>query len=158
MEPINHSNHELVRDFFSEQWGDSKVIVSSGVYVYSELEGFIYKSKETIVGLITCVIRDIECEIISLNSLQEKRGIATKLISEVEERAIKRRCDRISIITTNDNLRALKFYQKRGYRINKVIPDAVNKAREIKPTIPLIGYNNIPLNDEIQLIKKLNLN
>ena len=61
----------------------------------------------------------------------------------------------ISLITTNDNLHALKFYQKRGYRIVKIITDAVTKARKIKPSIPLVGNDDIPLHDEIQLMKRL---
>jgi hypothetical protein len=57
------------------------------------------------------------------------------------------------LITTNDNLNALEFYQKRGYRIIEVISDAVNKARKVKPSIPLIGYKGIPLQDELRLKK-----
>ena len=62
---------------------------------------------------------------------------------------------KITLITTNDNLIELKFYQKRGYRIVKVIPDAVTEARKVKPMIPFIGNDDIPLHDELLLQKHL---
>jgi hypothetical protein len=48
-------------------------------------------------------------------------------------------------------LNALGFYQKRGFEIVAVYCGAVNESRKRKPSIPLIGYNNIPLRDEIEL-------
>lgn len=60
---------------------------------------------------------------------------------------------RIWLITTNDNLNALGFYQKRGFRIKAVYPGAVDEARRIKPEIPLAASNGIPIRDEIELEK-----
>ncbi|MFP3471139.1 GNAT family N-acetyltransferase, partial [Micrococcus sp. SIMBA_144] len=62
-------------------------------------------------------------------------------------------CSRITLITTNDNLAALKFYQKRGFVMTAIHRNAVEKARKIKPEIPLIGNDGIPIRDEIQLEK-----
>ncbi|PTL13689.1 GNAT family N-acetyltransferase, partial [Staphylococcus gallinarum] len=56
---------------------------------------------------------------------------------------------------TNENLRALYFYQKKGYRITEILPNAVDKARTLKPTIPLVGENGIEIKDEIILIRKI---
>jgi hypothetical protein len=55
------------------------------------------------------------------------------------------------LITTNDNLNALRFYQKRGFRLAALYPGAVDESRTIKPQIPLVGENGIPLHDEIRL-------
>ncbi|EPE61206.1 hypothetical protein L479_02426 [Exiguobacterium sp. S17] len=59
----------------------------------------------------------------------------------------------MSLFTTNDNLRALAFYQKRGWRLAGIIPGAVDEARLQKPSIPMIGEHGIPLHDEIILHK-----
>jgi len=90
-----------------------------------------------------------------VDSIKEGNGIGSKLMNEVELLAKQKGINKIKLITTNDNLQALKFYQKRGYRIVRVITDAVVKAREIKPSIPLIGNDGIPLNDELELVKIL---
>lgn len=69
---------------------------------------------------------------------------------------MKKRCKVIKLITTNDSLLALKFFQKRGFVLSKIINNAVEKARKLKPEIPLIGNDGIPIRDEIELIKDLN--
>jgi hypothetical protein len=53
--------------------------------------------------------------------------------------------------TTNDNLNALRFYQKRGFVLVSVHRNAVIKSRQLKPEIPLTGNDGIPLRDEIEL-------
>ncbi|MGV3240578.1 GNAT family N-acetyltransferase, partial [Streptococcus hyovaginalis] len=64
-------------------------------------------------------------------------------------------CDQVKIITTNDNLLALKFYQKRGYCLAELLKDAVKEARKIKPEIPFLGNDGIPIRDEVVLVKNL---
>jgi L-amino acid N-acyltransferase YncA len=83
--------------------------------------------------------------------LREGQGIGSKLIEQVIEEARTRGCKRLFLITTNDNLNALGFYQKRGFEIAAVHRGAVNESRKIKPGIPLVGYHSIPLRDEIEL-------
>ncbi|MNP70506.1 putative acetyltransferase [compost metagenome] len=86
----------------------------------------------------------------------ENKGTGTALIKRVEKEAVEKGCQQLSLITTNDNLYALGFYQKRGFRLLEIFPNAVEKAREIKPRIPLIADNGIPIQDEILLRKSIN--
>ncbi len=106
-------------------------------------------------GLVTYRIRNRDCEIVSLDSLDEGRGIGTALLRAVVDEARVRRCVCLVLTTTNDNLRALGFYQKRGFTLVKVRPGAVDETRKMKPAIPEIGENGIPLRDEIDLEMKL---
>ncbi len=91
----------------------------------------------------------------TLDSLEEFQGIGSALLKAAEGIAQAHHCTRIWLVTTNDNLNALRFYQKRGYRITGVHPDAVTEARKLKPYIPTIGEFGIPLRDEIELEKKI---
>lgn len=126
-------------------------------YDCSTLDGFAVINEEyKIIGLITYIIKNNECEIISLDSIEEGKGIGTSLIREVDKVARNNNCKLLKLITTNDNLLALKFYQKRGFHLSKILKNAVEKAREIKPEIPLIGNDGIPIRDEIELEKLLN--
>ncbi|MFD2829633.1 GNAT family N-acetyltransferase [Corticicoccus populi] len=151
----NIPNKKIVK-FFKSHWGSSEMVLSSGVYDCSKLDGFaIVNDKEEIIGLITYIIKGKEIEIISLDSIDEGKGIGTFLVQEIEKHAVKKTCNAVRLITTNDNLSALKFYQKRGFVLKNIINNAVNKARKLKPEIPLIGNNGIPIRDEIELIKKL---
>ena len=78
-------------------------------------------------------------------------GVGTALLDAVRDAAVQAGCRRIWLITTNDNLRALGFYQKRGYRLVAVHRDALQRSRELKPSIPLVSPDGIPLRDEIEL-------
>lgn len=152
---ITIHNRDRMIQFFEEHWWSSQMIISSGIYNCDQLDGYIYEEAEEILGLLTYVFHEEALEVISLDSVQEGQGIGSKLMQAVELLAKQKGLLKITLLTTNDNLNALKFYQKRGYRIVKVIPDAVTKARAIKPSIPLIGDKGIPLHDELQLEKLL---
>ncbi|WP_226641602.1 GNAT family N-acetyltransferase [Mesobacillus subterraneus] len=146
---------EKIIEFFKMHWGTQEMVISSGVYDCSTLDGFAIVKENDIIGLVTYVIRGHECEIISLDSIEEGKGIGTSLVKEVETLAFEKKWKSVKLITTNDNLLALKFYQKRGFVISRVINNAVEKARKLKPEIPLVGNDGIPIRDEIELIKLL---
>jgi len=62
---------------------------------------------------------------------------------------------RLWVTTTNDNLSALAFYQKRGFHLRHLRPGAVDETRRIKPSIPPVAGNGIPIRDEIELCRNL---
>jgi ribosomal protein S18 acetylase RimI-like enzyme len=140
-----------LRQFWVEHWGGETMITRGNVYRPEQLEGFVIEDDGEWIGLLTYFIKDGECEITSLDSLREGQGIGTKLMDGIVEEARRQKCERVFLITTNDNLNALGFYQKRGFELVAVHRGAVNESRKIKPSIPLIGMNNIPLHDEIEL-------
>ncbi len=53
-------------------------------------------------------------------------------------------------------MNALRFYQKRGFVLVAIHRDALDISRKLKPEIPLIGNDGIPLRDEIELEMILN--
>jgi len=145
---LTQSDLPRLRDFWIEQWGSDFMVVHNDVIRYDEVEGFIY---EDWAGVITFMIRGEECEITSLDSMSEGKGVGTALVGEVLRETKEKKCRRIFLITTNDNLHALGFYQRRRFELVAIHRGALNESRKIKPSIPLIGENNIPLRDEIEL-------
>jgi GNAT superfamily N-acetyltransferase len=137
-----------LRNFWVEQWGSDFMMVHHEIIRYDEVEGFIH---DDWTGLVTFKITDRECEIVSLDSLREGRGIGTALIETVLQEAHIRKCRRVHLTTTNDNLRALGFYQHRGFELSALRRGVLNESRKRKPSIPLTGMNNIPLRDELEL-------
>lgn len=140
-----------LRQFWKENWGDEFVVAHGVTYRPDMLDGFVAFDGNEWVGVITYDFCKDGCEIVSLDSLREGQGLGTKLINAVIEEARKHNCPRLFLITTNDNLNALGFYQKRGFEMVRINRGAVNESRKIKPSIPLVGMNNIPLRDEIEL-------
>jgi len=140
-----------LRQFWRERWGGEIMIVHGDEFRPENLSGFIALNGNEWVGVVTFVFNETECEIISLDSLSENAGIGTALVNAVIEEARQLNCRRVFLSTTNDNLRALGFYQKRGFVLASLRVGAVDESRKIKPSISLIGENNIPLRDEIEL-------
>jgi GNAT superfamily N-acetyltransferase len=103
------------------------------------------------VGLVTYNIEGESCEVVTIDSIRPSSGVGTALIEAVRDIAIKSRCERLWLITTNDNLNALRFYQKWGFVLVAVHRNALDVSRKLKPEIPLIGDDGIPLRDEIEL-------
>jgi GNAT superfamily N-acetyltransferase len=88
----------------------------------------------------------------SLDSLRERRGIGSALVEAVTGLARAAGCACLTLVTTNDNLNAPRFYQKRGFRLRALRPGAVDAARrELRPEIPLVGEHGIHIRDEIEL-------
>ena len=101
---INEADKSLVADFIADSWG-SPISVSRGKsYDTPNLPGFICKQDDMIIGLVTYNIENNECEIVTLDSKVNNRGMGIKLINRVIERAKEERCKRVWLITTNDNI------------------------------------------------------
>ena len=140
-----------VRQFWSEQWSGDFVVSRGLVHRPEEVEGFVVEDGEFWDGLVTFKITNDECEVTSLDGLREGQGIGTKLLRKVIEEARTRKCRRVFLITTNDNLYALGFYQRRDFELVAIRRTAMDETRKLKPDILLIGMNRIPLRDEIEL-------
>ena len=150
--PIRDPDRKWARRFVAEQWGGTSVVVHGSTYIPHKLPGFIAVMDDSKpVGLATYFIDNSACEIVTLNSIIEGEGIGSALVQAVREEAIRLGCSRTWCITTNDNFPALIFYQKRGFRIVRIYPGAVERARAIKPSIPLFGLESVPICDEIEL-------
>lgn len=127
-------------------------MVSRGrLHEVGESPGFVAISDGKPVGLLTYRIENDECEIVLLDSGFEGKGIGSVLIAAAKEAAAEAGCSRLWLVTTNDNVDALRFYQKRGFVIAAVHTNALEQSRKLKPEIPLVGKHGIPLRDEIEL-------
>ena len=110
-----------------------------------------------LLGMLTYVPQPDwrQCEILTLHADEQWRGAGTALIEAVGQLARRHGCGRLWVITTNDNVDALRFYQRRGFCLVTVHRGAVDRSRvSLKPEIPLVGTYGIPLRDELELEKQ----
>lgn len=103
------------------------------------------------VGIATYRVEGDECELVTLDALVQRRGVGSALLERVAAEARSRSCRRLWLITTNDNLNALGFYQRRGLRLVALRRDAIAEARKLKPEISAVGAQGIPIRDDIEL-------
>lgn len=149
--PLNSEDKPWVSRLLRENWGSTIMVTRGKIHRADDLPGFIAVYNDEPAGLLTYDIDGNECEITSLNSLVESKGIGTALVNAVKDAAAAAGCRRLWLITTNDNTAALRFWQKRGFRLVAIYPEAVEQSRRIKPEIPLTGSDGIPIRDEIEL-------
>lgn len=152
LRPLVPADRHWIRGLVAERWGAPFVVARATVYYPDHLPGFVAADQsDHPIGLVTYHILDNQCEIVTLDSLIEGHGVGSELLLAVRSAAEAAGCRRVWLVTTNDNLQALRFYQKRGFLLVTIHRNAVLRSREIKPSIPLIGANGIAIRDEIEL-------
>ncbi|MGB8451864.1 MAG: GNAT family N-acetyltransferase [Anaerocolumna sp.] len=109
---ISSENRQQVNDLMISLWYSTVMVIRGEFVDTAVLDGFAAYDNKDVVGLVTYRIKDDECEIVSLASSIENQGIGTSLIHKVKEIALEQKCSRLKLITTNDNINALRFYQK----------------------------------------------
>lgn len=149
--PINLDDKPWITSLLKESWRSTKVVARGVIHDASLLPGYVATIHSVPKGLVTYHIKDQECEIISLNSLLEKTGIGSALITAVRNLAKSHSCGRLWLITTNDNLNAIRFYLAYGFRIAMVHRNAIENSHRLKPEISKLGYNGIPILHEIEM-------
>jgi len=133
-------------------WGGDLVVGHGTAYRLSTLPALVAVAADgSVVGALTWTVEDDSLEIVSIDAVPPGQGTGTALLAAAISYARERGLHRVWLITTNDNLDALRFYQRRGLRITSVSPGAVDRSRELKPGIPTVGAYGIPLRDELTL-------
>lgn len=153
--PAGELYQDWMEDILQRWWESTTIITRGRIFNVKELPGLIAFYQHNPIGLLTYHIENSDCEIVSLNSALDGIGVGTELLSAVKDIAIQAGCRRIHLITTNDNLGAIRFYQKRGYRLTAIHPNAMDRSRALKPEIPIIGIDGIPIRDEIEMELRL---
>lgn len=149
--PLTSDDRDWARRLIVRHWGAETVVGHEAIYCPHELPGFVAQDGRDLVGLVTYHAAGNVIQVVTINSLRQGRGVGKALMEAVISLARDQGCRRLWLITTNDNLNALKFYQKCGFRLVAVHPGTVDRARQIKPSIPRIGEHSIPIRDEIEL-------
>jgi ribosomal protein S18 acetylase RimI-like enzyme len=151
VEPAALADSDELRRFVVAAWRSDTVVAHEERIRPMELPGFVAVADRRIVGHVSYRVAGTACEVTSIVADPRGRGIGSRLMEAVERAAIDAGCARIWLTTTNDNLDALRFYQKRGFVLTALHAGAVERTRRLKPDIPLVGADGIPLRDEIEL-------
>lgn len=147
---IGNGNRAEINDFIKAHWFTTEMVVRGRIVDMTKAVGIAAMDGEKIAGLLTYETSGERCEILSLNSASPGRGVGTALLEMLKKTAREAGVRRIVLITTNDNIEAMYFYQRRGFDLVRIYRDALDVSRRLKPEIPLIGEHGIPLRHEIE--------
>ena len=144
-----------VNDTLRERWGGETIVGRGRVRRLDDLRALVAFAGSERVGVATYALDGRSAELVTLDALHEGAGVGRALIEAVAESARAEGAAELVVMTTNDNLRAIRLYQRAGFRLHVLRAGAVEQARRLKPSIPAVGDDGIPLRDEIDLIRPL---
>ena len=137
-----------------DSWGD--VVIGGGrEHRPAELPAVVAEADGERAGLATYALDGADCELVTIDALTVGGGIGGALIEAVADAARAAGATRLHLITTNDNLPALRLYQRHGFVLAAVRLDGVEVSRRRKPQIPATGHAGIPIRDELVLERAL---
>lgn len=171
--PLIREDREWVARFLDEHWYTTQIVTRGRILYGHLLPGFVAERplppdeddeaqdpdatevnpivRMEKIGLVTYNVEEKDCEIVTIDSTETGIGVGSALINAVKKKMKEENAKRIWLITTNDNIEALKFYQKRDFELVAVHRNAIEQARRLKPQIPIVGKYGIPIRDEIEL-------
>jgi ribosomal protein S18 acetylase RimI-like enzyme len=156
--PASDADPEALREFVVEAWGAESVVAHEEQMYPMRHSGFVALRDGEIVGHVTYRGDGNRCEITTIQATPRRTGVGSMLMDAVLQAARDEGYRIVWLTTTNDNLDALRFYQRRGFQLVRVRPGAVDRARTtLKPEIPEIGMYGIRIRDELDLDLDLQL-
>jgi DNA-3-methyladenine glycosylase I len=149
IEPV--TDRAWLARFVRAHWGDPGVVSRGRLRTGEELSAFRAVNDSGIAGVVSWCRDGGAFELVTIDSERRGEGVGTLLVDAIVSQARRDRARRLWLITTNDNLDALRFYQRRGWHLAALHVGAVAESRRLKPSIPETGAYGIPIRDEIEL-------
>ena len=148
--PVDAGLRKKLQIILDKTWGSPFLAVNGKLWDSRTMPGFVAVREDEVLGYLLYELHGGECEIMVLESVVQNVGIASALVEQVMKTAKSGGVNKVIVQTSNDNTHAFRFYQRRGFTIREVRLGALDIARQLKPSIPLIGEDGIPLRDEIE--------
>jgi ribosomal protein S18 acetylase RimI-like enzyme len=140
-----------LEEFIAAFWHSDHLVSLGNLFYPARLPGFLCADDQGLLGFVCYEIVGDTLQLLLIDSRRREQGIGTQLLALCVEKARLENCRQIRLVLTNDNLRALRFFQKRGFSLHQLHLNTMEAARRIKPAIPDKGQDGIPIRHEIEL-------
>jgi GNAT superfamily N-acetyltransferase len=130
---IVDADRPWLHDLIDSEWG-LPVVSISGAYDPSTLPGFLAEEEGNPIGAITYLLNAGECEVVTLNSVHERQGVGSALLAAAKAVA-EGTSARLWLITTDENLNAIRFYEGRGMYVRTIHRDFVDRVQRFKAQV-----------------------
>ncbi len=149
------TDRAFLEELLRLRWSGGALLLHDKVIAPCDVEALAAYDGDRLAGVATWRVEGNVLYMFTLNNITEQRGVGVSLLAAMMKLAREKEAPLIRVIVTNDNLNALGFYQRRGFRIIAVHPGAVDTIRAMNPNVPMIGHDRIPIRDEIELERVL---
>ena len=150
--PYTAADRRWAEGLLEEQMGSARAVRLGEVLEPAGLPGLVAEHDRERIGRLTYIVDGDQFEVFSLHCRVENAGAGSALLRAAAGLAAERGCRRLWLLTTNDNLHALGFYQRRGLRLSALHAGSLDRDRALKPELPEINQDNrIPMRDLLEL-------
>lgn len=142
-----------VRELFARDFGRTRIVAFGEVMDIDAMPALVAAMYQEPSGALAYRLHGDALHVVALatDPMWQRSGVGGYLIVEAELLARRLNLTRVVVATTNDNLPALYFYQRRGYQMTDLVPGSIITLTHQQ--VP--GFAGIPVRDEIRLVKKL---
>jgi GNAT superfamily N-acetyltransferase len=148
--PLTADDRDWVAELIGNAFGSVRMISNDHLIEdASLLDGFAAEIDGRPVGCALFNDVDGDVELVALVSTYRGAGVGTGLLESAVERGKREGWKRLWLVTSNDNIDAIRMYQRAGWDWTEFRRDSITKARALKPEIPEIGNHGIPVRHEI---------
>jgi GNAT superfamily N-acetyltransferase len=144
-----------VEDCCRRRFGSAVVAAGGRLLEPARLPGLIAWEEGRRVGALAYSPGPDGTEVVLLAAEPPGHGAGTTLLAALEALGRLQGWPRLWLLTTNDNTRALLFYQRRGWDLVALHRGAVAADRRLKPEIPRVGHAGIPIRHALELERRL---
>jgi len=137
------------------RWPERSMLIAGRFVEPEDVEGIGAFTSDRLHGIATWLANGRVMHIVAVNSFTELRGIGIALVDAMMAEGRARGMALIRASISNDNVMALRFYQKRGFRLSALHRGIYDAMRQMRPSIPATGLDNIPIRDELELEHEL---
>jgi uncharacterized protein YhfF/GNAT superfamily N-acetyltransferase len=154
--PVWIEDRDWLADTMRERW-DGVVISRGEVLEPARLPALVAVDRGGLrLGALTFRPRpgssdSVETEVVTVDALESGRGVGSLLLDAAATLARRAGWRRLWLVTTNDNTAALRFYQRTGLDLVAFHRNALAPSRALKPSIPQMGLDSIPIRHELEL-------
>jgi ribosomal protein S18 acetylase RimI-like enzyme len=140
-------------DLFRQVFRPAQLVSFGEAISLDDAAAFVTETDEGIAGALAWRPTDGALHILALatDPMHQRAGVGGHLVAEAELLARRQNWPRAIVTITNDNLPALYFYQRRGYRVSAILRDSIAAQTHEQKAM---GFAGIPILDEIQLAKE----
>lgn len=143
-------------DTLTRRWGTTTMASRGNLLDAADMPALIAEREDMPAGLVTFLVRPGgEVELVTIDAFPAGAGTGGMLLDALTELGRRNGWRRLWLVISNDNLPALRTYQRHGFDLVAVHRGAIARSRELKPQIPLIGMDGIPIDHEIELELRL---
>jgi GNAT superfamily N-acetyltransferase len=154
--PRRPADAAWIRETFVREWHGGTVGLADGSVIHADdVPALVAWRGYERAGLAAYLPVGEVCELVGFVARPTGVGTGTLLLEALADLARDRGCARLEVGTTNDNLDALRFYQRRGFHLTDFHQGKMDEVRARKPEVPQIGEYGIPLRDVLVLRRDL---